>query len=56
MSRYKEKRSTESSLSLGGETIYKTEIEDIVTGETGKGLGWDRDKANSKAWKDLKEK
>jgi len=57
MSRYKESRSTESSLPLGaGETIRKTKIEDTVTGETGKGLGWNRDKADSKAWKDLKWK
>jgi len=42
ISRYKESRSTESSLPLGaGETIHKTEIEDTVAGETGKGLGWD---------------
>ena len=42
MSRYKESRSTESSIPLGaGETIHKTEIEDTVAGETGKGLGWD---------------
>jgi hypothetical protein len=57
MSRYKENKSTESSLPLGaGETIHKTEIEDTMTGETGEGLGWDRDKADSKAWKDLKGK
>ena len=56
MGRYKEHKSTESSLPLGGETIHKTEIEDTVTGETGRGLGWDRDKADSKAWKDLKRK
>jgi len=56
MGRYKEHKSTESSLPLGGETIYKTEIEDIVTSETGKDLGWDRDKADSKAWADLKVK
>ena len=54
MGRYKESRSTESSLPLGGETIHMTEIEDVQTGETGKGLGWDRDKADSKAWNDLK--
>ena len=52
----KEKRSTESSLPLGGETIYETEIEDTVTGKTGKGVGWNRDKADSKAWNDLKGK
>ena len=56
MGRYKEHKSTESSLPLGGESIHKTEIEDTVTGETGKGLGWSRDKADSKAWKDLKGK
>ena len=56
MGRYKEHKSTESSLPLGGETIHKTEIEDTVTGETGKGLGWNQDKADSKAWKDLKGK
>jgi hypothetical protein len=49
MDRYKENRSTESSLQVGGETIHKTEIEDTVTGETGNGLGWNRDKADSKA-------
>lgn len=49
MSRYKENRSTKSSLPLGGETIHTSEIEDTVTDETGKGLGWDRDKADSKA-------
>ena len=49
MGKYKESRSTESSLPLGGETIYKTEIEDTMTGETGKGLGWNQDKADSKA-------
>ena len=55
MGRYKEKRSTESSLPLGaGETLYVTEIEDIATGKTGRGVGWNRDKADSKAWKDLK--
>ena len=41
MIRYNENRSTESSLSLGGETIHTTEIEDLVTGEPGKGLSWD---------------
>lgn len=57
MDRYKENRYTESSLPLGaGETIHTAEIEDTVTGETGKGLGWDRNKADSKAWKDLKGK
>jgi hypothetical protein len=40
MGRYKENRSIESSLPLGG--------------ETGKGIGWNRDKADSRAWKDLK--
>ena len=33
-----------------------TEIEETPTGETDKGLGWNRDKADSKAWKDLKGK
>jgi hypothetical protein len=33
-----------------------TEIEDTTTGKTGKGVGWTRDKAGSKAWKDLKGK
>ena len=57
MGRYKENRSTESSLPLGaGETIHKTEIEETVTGETGKGLGWNQGKADSKAWKNLKGK
>ena len=56
MGRYKENRSTESSLPLGGETIHKTEIEDTMTGETDEGRGWNQDKADSKAWKDLKGK
>ncbi len=56
MSRYKEKWSTKSQLPLGGETIHKMEIEDTVIGETGKCLGWDLDKADSKALKNLKGK
>lgn len=57
MARYKEKRSTESSLPGGaGETLYVTEIEDTANGKTGKGTSWTRDKADSKAWDDLKRK
>jgi hypothetical protein len=48
---------TESSLPGGaGETLYVTEIEDTANGKTGKGTGWTRDKADSKAWDDLKRK
>nr|QNO44577.1 hypothetical protein FCKFGMDP_00002 [Methanosarcinales archaeon ANME-2c ERB4]QNO44991.1 hypothetical protein EEEAIAPH_00011 [Methanosarcinales archaeon ANME-2c ERB4]QNO45069.1 hypothetical protein HIABLJNJ_00006 [Methanosarcinales archaeon ANME-2c ERB4]QNO50323.1 hypothetical protein LKNKCGOP_00001 [Methanosarcinales archaeon ANME-2c ERB4] len=57
MARYKEKRSTESSLPGGaGETLYVTEIEDTTTGKIGKSIGWTRDKADRKAWNDLKRK
>ena len=56
MGRYKEHKSTESSLPLGGESIHKTKIEDTLTGETSKGLGWNRDNAGNKVWKDLKGK
>ena len=57
MGRYKENRSTESSLPLGaGETIHKTEIKDTMTGETGEGRGWNQDKTDSKAGNDLKGK
>ena len=55
MARYKEKRSTEISLPGGaGETPYVTEIKDTSTDKTGKCIGRTRDKADSKAWKDLK--
>jgi hypothetical protein len=32
------------------------EIKETSTGETGKGLGWNQDKADSEVWKDLKGK
>lgn len=53
MGKYETKRSKESSLPVGGDTLYKTEIKNTETGEKSTGCGWDGDTADKKARKGM---
>jgi hypothetical protein len=53
MGKYETKKSKESSLPVGGETLYKTEIKNKETGDKSTGYGWDRDTADKKARKGM---